>query len=36
MYQQSDAGAVEKLRKVSCTVWVGLKGMIIEKTLKEK
>ena len=38
MYKKSDAGAnvVEKLKEVSDTVWVCLKGMIAEKTLKEE
>ena len=38
MYNKSDAGAdvVEKFRKVSGTVWVSLKAVVIENTLKEE
>jgi len=38
MYTKSDAesNVVEKFRKVNITVWVGLKGMIQENTLKEE
>ena len=36
--KKSDAGAnvVEKFRKVSDSVWVSLKAVITEKTIKEK
>ena len=38
MYKKSDAGdsVVEKFKSVSGAVWICLKGMIVEKTIKEE